>query len=152
MRNYLFRGKTEAGFWVYGSLVKVGNFYCILGDNASKELKLVCVYPSHGDHMWKCATCVRPETVSQYIQTSDRNGVDLFEGDIVNLYDRHTTQETPNDVALVIDRNTLIRRGGGYWRPQDCYYWEKIGNVYDNPELLDEQTRNWAKHYYFHEE
>jgi hypothetical protein len=70
MREILFRGKTEAGFWEYG-------YYT---SNAGEE-HFIEKWDSFRQEM--IFTPVLPETVGQYTGYIDNNVVKIFEGDIV---------------------------------------------------------------------
>ena len=64
MRKIVFRGKTkEDGVWIGGNLVTLDGIVCIFVNGRSVE--------------------VDPETVGQFTDCRDRNGVRIFEGDIL---------------------------------------------------------------------
>ena len=132
-RVYLFRGKSlDNGEWIFGSLMIANDKYFII--------------PQIAKAMMTCSVEIDPGTASQYVMGEDRHGNELFEGDIVNVYDRHFNKII--DVAMVCDKSTLIHDGGGFWKPQDTVRLEVIGNIWDNLELLDERTRRWIDNYY----
>lgn len=123
MREILFRGKRmDNGEWETGSLV------IIRGGCSDKEVFIA-------DKMTGYHTPVIPETVGQYTGVTDKNGVKIFEGDIVREFGGETYQgcyEIDN-VLIVKIPDMLLNFVIGY----DCER-EIIGNIHDNPELLKE--------------
>ncbi len=81
---------------------------------------------------------VDPETVGQFTGLTDRNGVKIFEGDIVRYGDtiHRVVFEQRNGTAyfgLVYAACETLPFG----HYQDLKQIEVIGNVYDNQELLE---------------
>ena len=128
MREILFRGKrAENDEWVFGDLRHIfyGECYPHIVDN------------SNGLNNSVCGLEVDPATVGQFTGLTDRNGVKIFEGDIV-----HVKACSCCFTGYVI-----------YW-PEEARYacktksgiryaicarleFEVIVNIYDNPELLE---------------
>jgi uncharacterized phage protein (TIGR01671 family) len=123
MREYLFRGKMIAnGKWSEGNLL-VTKQGCCITPNAT-------VLGSYG--------AVDPETVGQYTGLTDKNGTKIFEGDIVKYGDtvHNVVFEQRNGTAYFgLVYSTLETLSFGYY--QDLKQIEVIGNIYDNPELLE---------------
>jgi len=127
MREIKFRGLCvrDNKQWVYGSCQKL---------DALKYPGII--EPKRGGKCYE----VLPETVGQYTGLTDRNEVEIYEGDII----RHINEEadkTPYVVPEVSPANwdTLAGIGDDEWcMGQDQYSnIEVIGNIHQNPELLN---------------
>lgn len=118
MREILFRGKTVCdGDWVYGGITW----------NPSRKKFFI-----HTD--WEEAKVI-PETVGQYTGLTEKNGRRVFEGDIIhgNLgnFVVRWSDNISGFVAGEKERtHPCMNRG-----TMKCY--EVIGNIYDNPELME---------------
>ena len=131
MREILFRGKQIGnGEWVYGNLVRgCDEQYAYIVEFGSKEL---CRNYVNVDH----------ETVGQYTGLADKNGTKIFEGDIVDvLYDVNyvgVAAERIGVFEVIFYNGCFMEQRGGtryHFIPSDkCTV---IGNIYDNPELLE---------------
>lgn len=143
-REILFRGKTESGRWAYGSLISAGTYCCIL---ESEDMVHPTDYPYLDDDLGTIdgkATPVIPDTVGQFIGLTDRNGKQIFEGDIVDTEAGYTFFRA-SDMILVrwedkscgfepfSDSIENCGHCGGGVQPDIAIV---VGNIHDNPELL----------------
>lgn len=142
-REIIFRGKSEiTNEWVYGSLVKVGNESHIVGLD---EVDL------DGHHIVFCSdrpVLTKQGTIGQFTGLHDMNVNDIYEGDIIRsvrfkdiillvVYD----EKEGAFMAVQINKNRgtdLETRCHITQEWLDKFPKEVIGNVYDNPELLEE--------------
>ena len=122
MREIKFRGKTNAypSRWVHGYL-------------ANK--KYINEY-DNGDFYF---TSIKEETIGQYTGIKDQKGKEIFEGDIVQAV--FNDQEEPGIKGVVIYVEAaacymVIANNGDEWELGYLDEIEKIGNKWDNPELL----------------
>jgi len=72
--------------------------------------------------------------VMQYTGLKDKNGKEIYEGDIVNCF-RHEGFEF---VTTRLGSNGIETQLGFYPFIEVYGYAEVIGNIYENPELLEE--------------
>ena len=125
MREVLFRGKrTDNGEWIEGSL---------LGIDWCDKPSTYSIAPNTPVSVFYS---VIPETVGQYTGLTDKNGVRIFEGDIVSLV-KH--DGLIYKVVYVPCRYELVNSKGVNCFVLDIYKSENIeviGNIHDNPELL----------------
>lgn len=81
------------------------------------------------------ALFIRPEyyslKVMQYVGLKDKNGTKIFEGDII--FDSHVVV-FENGMFLHRSPNRELHMFGGWHDQESC---QVIGNVFENPELLE---------------
>ena len=122
-REIKYRGKSIYDKeWLYGSLVKIEeDRYTIIPDLNDIEIgKAISMYEVH------------PETVGQYSEVKDKDGVEVYEGDIVEWVD--SDEEYRFDIVAWM-YGGLCLCNNQYMI--GSYYGLKVkGNKYDNPELL----------------
>ena len=125
IREVIFRGKrTDNGEWIEGSL---------LGIDWCDKPSTYSIAPNTPVSVFYS---VIPETVGQYTGLTDKNGVRIFEGDIVSLV-KHDS--LIYKVVYVPCRYELVNSKGVNCFVLDIYKSENIeviGNIHDNPELL----------------
>lgn len=156
MREILFRGKRKYGNgeWVEGLLWK---------KKCKTEKLLISCFPDEDDN--EELFVISPETVGQYTGLTDKNGKKIWEGDIVKgnaytYYDRNIKTKTSDGIlrcAQTLRYHIYVvkmdeTRGG--WFPFACGDGcgccendvmsaedsEVIGNIHDNPELMEEKV------------
>lgn len=128
MREYLFRGKTEDGRWVYGSLIHVGDYCCILSEDDGTNYE----YPYLDNDLGTIdgqATPVIPGTVGQFTGKYDKNGERIFEDDLVQA----AMDYGPAGFYKVKGVTIGWHEDHGYqWEYFDMKSIEVIGNIHDN--------------------
>ena len=132
MREILFRGKRrDNGEWVYGN-------YAFTDSNGKQHFIFQNIAFEY---------LVIPETIGQYTGLTDKNGREIFEGDIV--IDKYS-KEKFGFVGVVIYNPKLTQfqiysdKQPGYvvnlgGRAQSV---KVLGNIHDNPELVKGDTND----------
>ena len=129
MRDILFRGKRlDNGVWIEGFFVE--KKYPLLESDVCSAFILA----QHGDSfVWYP---VDPSTVGQYTGLNDKNGEQIFEGDILTVdgEDGFFVLEFQEDTArFVMSGDSIVVDFDNFW---SCEV-EVMGNIHDNPELLE---------------
>lgn len=155
MREILFRGKrVDNGEWVFGDLVQIPR--AKYRDKPEKWFYDIWEITATAHRQ-----SVQYSTIGQSTGLTDKNGVKIFEGDIVAIPPFMSRKETfgvvkfgdyKNSPHGVDDTNrgfyihwryddneaveNLMRRDIVFWCKYSHVDIEVIGNIHDNPELL----------------
>lgn len=136
MREILFRGKeVKSSDWYYGDIF-----------HSSMNVDTARIH----DYINRANVEIIPDTLGQYTGLTDKNGVKIFEGDIVK-----GTAYSGEFVGIIVWIDEIGGFGVRYRKRQEATAWENssilkcaskgrtdeftaeiIGNIYDNPELI----------------
>lgn len=137
MREIKFRGKSiETGEWVYGMLF--ANL-----DPHKKENTWVDVSIYRGLRNIESPIPVHPETIGQFTGLLDKNGKQIYEGDVL-CPTKPAYAEENREVKFVEGSFCYSMSKKMYPKIKYCSLnknvaklFELIGNVYQNPELIN---------------
>lgn len=143
MREILFKAKQiDNGEWIEGSLIDldIDSGYCYIVQPYKKASILPIIFLIT-DRM----KLVDPETLCQFTGLYDKNGNKIWENDILMA---HLDKSYPEDVTyetiewgvagwVAHEANSIDRQ---YLDEFDLEHYEVVGNIFDNKELLQEES------------
>lgn len=136
MREILFRAKAkDDGMWIEGFPDRIYDYGGLVWN----------MHPFNTNI--EITRSIEPKTIGQFTGLADKNGKKIFEGDIVVC--RKEINGNWIDYCVEIGFVEMkhgafgLHRKQGYYRPfkdwLEDYEYEVIGNIHDNPELLEVQ-------------
>lgn len=140
MRVIKFRGKRiDNGEWVYGYLYGPN---AIIGMDSTYTVTSLGVIIS-GIHE------VIPETIGQYTGLHDKRGAEIYEGDVVRTHFSFGNEVSQEPFVIIWDKERAMFKGikpehskddylaSFSFFPEQRFIYEVIGNIHENPELLE---------------
>ena len=151
MREILFRGKRkDNGYWIYGNF----NFY--------PDINRTFIRKNNKELLPSFQTSLEDEviskTVGQYTGLADKNGTKIFEGDVIksdngrisaisvvlygkfepkHFYDLIERYVRPRPTEKLYGLFAKSTEGEEMLLSECSHLIEVIGNIHDNPELLE---------------
>jgi len=140
MRDIKFRGqsinKVGGGRpikeWVYG---------CFIIDESCKNEFKYRIQPKESKQLY--APAVIPETVGQYTGIKDKNGTEIFEGDIISGIEHRGTTIYEEGICKTNAWDVEIKYAVEFNPPclqrvlHDHDFCEVISNIYQNPDIVN---------------
>ena len=146
----LYRGKRkDNGEWIEG-------YYCNCIRDMNGEKTHPAIQQTNDNSLYFRE--ILPETVGQYTGLTDKNGVKIFEGDIVK-----GIAYSVERIGVIVWIDEIASFGVRYFKSQNPTAWENssilrcasmgktdefaakiIGNIHDNPELLGNASQSYA--------
>ena len=121
--RYLFRGKRlDNGEWVQGHYVY------------EDDKNGICYNPHDGIKIVRWIE-IDPATLGQCTGLKDKNGRLIFEGDVVKWVNSHDDEQI--DIVKWLSGGLCLRNSSNIVGNYVYSDFEIIGNVHDNPELLE---------------
>ena len=125
--------KFRAWDWVEKQMCHV-----IVADFQDIKAKVFCRLPKSGTQG------IFSADLMQYIGAKDKNGVEIYEGDII----RHQSGKYGTDFEIkwspILCGFTAMQIESGHPSPQlnqgTMSYFEVVGNIYENPELVSNEA------------
>lgn len=132
MREIKFRGKSiKTGEWVIGAHVVYGKY---------KKDHFIFV-EGHGSNFISCFIAVDKKSVGQYSGLSDKNGKEIYDGDIVCAYDDSALfgMGKKHQGTIIYSGNCFSLECNGVCLDKwvNAEHIKIIGNIYEHPELLN---------------
>lgn len=141
MREILFKAKRkDRSEWIEGYFAIICEKTVIIEKESEKYYSIDDEKNSRGNRIIE----IDPETLCQFTGLCDKNGNKIWENDILMA---HLDESYPEDVTyetvewgvaglLTHEANSIDRQDlDGF----DTEYFEVVGNIFDNPELLQER-------------
>ena len=140
MREIKFRAKDFTGTWQYG--------YVVIGN----ETAIIIPVNKNGSVSMGINIYVKPETIGQFVGLKDKNGKEIYEGDIVECVSWNEIFSKDGKPMEQFRRKMFVdyRKGGFKMvepmsEPMNDNEWDIIcngdiviiGNIYDDPQLID---------------
>ena len=126
-REIKFRGKRlSTREWVYGSLIQWKDGDATICANESENNNVLIKHD------------VNPDTVGQYTGLKDRSGQDVYEGDLLRTSEGNIMIAEWVGSGIITRCLTPTYDGMMNTNRYAFPVSEKIGNIYDNPDLLED--------------
>lgn len=139
MREIRFRGREvignqrKLGDWVYGDLVLYcGGYERTVDDETAPVVTEICIEQNG------CLHEVDPNTVGQFTGLKDSEGREIYEGDIIQIVTKNPYWGFKKNFVVEWGLDGWIIDGDPLYSWFELHDLKVIGNVYDNPELLNE--------------
>jgi len=145
MREIKFRGKrVDNGEWINGFIKKNGSEWWILNETTDWHVSVPMGFITQ--HKYK----IIPSTIGQFTGLRDKNGTEIYEGDVLSRKEWGMGgPHDPEERCEVQYLDYYIKEGehSGHFNIELWSEWcEVIGNIHDNPELLEVPNKEAPAH------